>query len=314
LGSRYTSKSATGYNATPPSDDGATTEANKVKWSTIKNKLTDPPKVLAEAINTAINTALDYGPISVVSAAVTLGASHNNQFIEMSGASTPTLGDAATLGAGWFVDVKNTGSNVVTVARTTSGDMINDVTADVTMNALDYIRFVVNAAADGFNTVNSYAIATLASTQTDTQAGTRSDVFVTPESLFESGTWTTQLTDTSNDATHNASEGYFTRIGNVVHYIGRISTTSLGSVSGALFVSGLPYTASNATNNNPPGISSSAGGLAITAGQVVVPTVVGNAARVQLDLWDATTGTTPMQETEWSDNGSLTISGSYFVD
>jgi len=178
MGAKYSSNSISGYNSTPPSDDGATSEANKVKWSTIKNKLTDPPKTLAEAINTDINTALDYGPISVVSAAVTLGASHNNQFIEMSGASTPTLGDAATLTAGWFCDVKNTGSNVITMARTTSTDTINTVTADVTMNSLDYIRFVVNAAASGFQTVQVKI-----ATQAQADAGTASDVFITPETL-----------------------------------------------------------------------------------------------------------------------------------
>ena len=158
MGTKYSSQSISGYNSTPPPDDGSVSEANKVKWSTIKNKLTDPPKVLAEAVNTAINTALDYGPISVESAAVTLGASHNNQFIELSGASTPTLQDASTLGAGWFADVKNIGSQVITIARTTSTDTINDVTADITMSSLDYIRFVVNAAATGFNTVKTTEI------------------------------------------------------------------------------------------------------------------------------------------------------------
>ena len=33
------------YNASPPSDDGAQTEANKIKWSTIKTKLGDPLNV-----------------------------------------------------------------------------------------------------------------------------------------------------------------------------------------------------------------------------------------------------------------------------
>jgi hypothetical protein len=32
----------TGYNASPPSDDGSQTEANKVKWSTITGKIGDP--------------------------------------------------------------------------------------------------------------------------------------------------------------------------------------------------------------------------------------------------------------------------------
>ena len=178
MGTRYSSQSISGYNSTPPPDDGSVSESNKVKWSTIKNKLTDPAKVLAEAVNTAINTALDYGPISVVSAAVTLGASHNNQFIELSGASTPTLNSADGLGAGWFVDVKNIGASAITIARTDASDMINDVTADVTMNPLDYIRFVVNAAANGFQTVDVKR-----ATSAQVSAGTVSDAFITPETL-----------------------------------------------------------------------------------------------------------------------------------
>lgn len=182
MGTKYTSQSASGYNSTPPTDDGTQSDANKVKWSTIKDKLTDPAKTLADNINTQVNTALDYGPVSVDSAAVTLGTSHNNQFIELSGAATPTLDSSDGLGAGWFCDVKNVGTQAITMARERTNDTIDGVTADVTLNPLDYIRFVVNAAANGF-----YTVGIKKATAAQVQAGTASDVFITPEN-FKPGT------------------------------------------------------------------------------------------------------------------------------
>ena len=55
--SPYVSQSISGYNASAPADDGSETEANRIKWSTIKTKLPDPIKTLAEAINTQLVTA-----------------------------------------------------------------------------------------------------------------------------------------------------------------------------------------------------------------------------------------------------------------
>ena len=53
----FTSQTISGYNATPPSNDGAKTSANQVDWDKHKTKLADPIKTLAEAINTAVLAA-----------------------------------------------------------------------------------------------------------------------------------------------------------------------------------------------------------------------------------------------------------------
>ena len=53
----YTSQTISGYNSSPPPDDGTKVTANKVTWSGIKSKLGDPVKTLAEAINTELNTS-----------------------------------------------------------------------------------------------------------------------------------------------------------------------------------------------------------------------------------------------------------------
>lgn len=341
MGAKYSSNSISGYNSTPPSDDGTVSEANKVKWSVIKNKLTDPAKVLAEAINTSINTALNYGPISVVSAAVTLGASHNNQFIELSGAATPTLGSADGLGAGWFCDVKNIGASAITVARTKSGDMINDTTADVTMNPLDYIRFVVNAAASGFNTIQSKiatqaevtagtisdsyltpkSLAGMIATQAEVDSGTDTVKYVTPATLAEtttSGTWTPVIHDssaTNTDQTYSTQSGNFTKIGNRVFITGTVALSSLGSLTGGdqARIAGFPYT-SDVAITYAGGLDIFYGnGLAVTAGNALSGEILGNSTYSKLWVWDATTGVTQLTLTELSGDGSLAFNGSYQV-
>lgn len=55
----YTSVSVSGYNAaTVPVDDGTVTSANKIKWSTIKTKLSDPVDTAFTSINTNLGTAV----------------------------------------------------------------------------------------------------------------------------------------------------------------------------------------------------------------------------------------------------------------
>jgi hypothetical protein len=122
MGTKYLTNAASGYNATPPADDGTVSEANKVKWATIKTKLTDPAKTLADDINADLLTHFDMGP-TVLTSNTTLGASHYNQFIQVSGSGvTLTLSDAATLGAAWYCWIVNTDtSNSVTLGRATVG-------------------------------------------------------------------------------------------------------------------------------------------------------------------------------------------------
>ena len=47
----YTSQAISGYNASPPPDDGSQVAANKVEWAKHKTKLADPIKTLSEAVN-----------------------------------------------------------------------------------------------------------------------------------------------------------------------------------------------------------------------------------------------------------------------
>lgn len=54
--SPYTPPTEGSYNASPPPDDGSQTDANKVKWATIKAKLSDVVRAFALAVDTNITT------------------------------------------------------------------------------------------------------------------------------------------------------------------------------------------------------------------------------------------------------------------
>jgi hypothetical protein len=53
----YTTQTISGYNASPPSDDGAAESQNEATWSGIKTKIGDPVRTLAQDINTQLITS-----------------------------------------------------------------------------------------------------------------------------------------------------------------------------------------------------------------------------------------------------------------
>lgn len=130
---------------------------------------------------------------------------------------------------------------------------------------------------------------------------------------YEEGTWTPVLSDGTNNATMEAStEGKYTRIGRVVYLNFTVYTSSLGSVTGDIRVTGLPFTANASTG--PAAVYSSANQfLAITAGQYVSGRILGNSTYVELWLTDAAAGMTKMQGSEWSADGYANFAGFYIV-
>jgi len=151
VGSKYTTETISGWDATPPSDDGTVSEANKVKYSTVKGKLSTPLKTAIENIDSKLTTHFNVGPTALITN-TTLDSTHFNKVIQVSGSGvTLTLSDAATLTAGWFCDIISTdASNSVTLARTTGGNTINETAANITILSLQELRVIVNAAANGF--------------------------------------------------------------------------------------------------------------------------------------------------------------------
>ena len=114
----YSTQAISGYNASPPPDDGSATDANVLKWSNHKTKLADPLKTLAEAINAQTLTA--FGNIfgnshSTKATHYTVIASDIGTFIEVTAAANISLLPVSTAGQGFPLAIINTGSGVVTI-------------------------------------------------------------------------------------------------------------------------------------------------------------------------------------------------------
>lgn len=131
----YTTQSISGYNQSPPEDDGSQVSTNEIKWSTHKTKLGDPLKNLAEAINTETLAAfgLTFGQtISTHSSPYTVVAADRGKFLSVTGTTTITLIAVASAGDGFPLAIINTGTGVVTVDGS-GAETINGA-ATVTLN------------------------------------------------------------------------------------------------------------------------------------------------------------------------------------
>jgi len=130
---------------------------------------------------------------------------------------------------------------------------------------------------------------------------------------YEEGTWTPVLTDGVNNATMDAGAvGVYTKVGRIVTINCTVYTSSLGSVSGNLRVSGLPFASGNLVTPYP--VFSSANQLLnITAGQYVSGRITGTVSYIELWITNSTAGMTKMTATEWSADGYANFSASYFV-
>jgi len=130
----YSQPSISGYNASPPADDGTETTANQLTWAKHKTKLADPIKAFAEAIDAAASAAhgLEFGAAVVSkSSDYTVMTSDRGRFITVTGTTTITLPAAADAGSGFPLLICNTGSGIVTVDGATSETINGSVSIDL---------------------------------------------------------------------------------------------------------------------------------------------------------------------------------------
>lgn len=118
MGNPYTSKSISGYNTSPPPDDGTESEANRVNWSKHKTKLADPVKALAEAINTEVVAAfakIALNNTNSQAGSYTVQAVDQGKLIRLTAAGTITTPSAATVGNPFMFAVKNEHTATITI-------------------------------------------------------------------------------------------------------------------------------------------------------------------------------------------------------
>lgn len=152
MGTKYSTNTPTGYNSSPPADDGSTTASNKITWATIKTKLTDCFNTWSSSLNTALLNAFDTSCSSITGTYTTV-ASDNAKTLQCSGTFTVSLGDASTLGAGWYCHIVNSGSGTITIGRATGGNTLAGAASNITLAPLQATAVIVNQAANGFNII-----------------------------------------------------------------------------------------------------------------------------------------------------------------
>lgn len=128
---------------------------------------------------------------------------------------------------------------------------------------------------------------------------------------YEEGTWTPVLSDGTNNATMSGLSGHYTKIGNTVFLRAYIYTTSLGSVSGNLRITGLPFAVASGTNKFSAAAIGFGDSLAISAGQSLGAVFWPGDSYARLQIWSAATGSAIMQDTEWTANGEIMLQAQY---
>lgn len=131
----YSSVSITGYNASPPPDDGSQTAANEITWAGIKTKLPDPLKTAIEAVNANLLTAfakIAFNGRTAVGANYTILVTDQGKVISATNTITLTLPAAADASTPFMIGVKNDGTGVVTVDG--NGSELIDGVANKTVN------------------------------------------------------------------------------------------------------------------------------------------------------------------------------------
>ena len=130
---------------------------------------------------------------------------------------------------------------------------------------------------------------------------------------YEEGTWDAVVSDGTNPMTMHVDDdtGYYTKVGNLVTVTGLFSTTSLGSASGNIRITGLPFTVANNMAAYSGGVAAYGAGLDIDPIYTVTYYGQVNDTYINLTTWDATTGTSNLQASEWTANGGIIINFSY---
>ena len=132
---------------------------------------------------------------------------------------------------------------------------------------------------------------------------------------YEEGEWTISFEDASGNAmTMNSTykKGFYTKIGHRVIVSGYADVSSVGSASGNMRLTGLPF----AVINNVAGYSALTAypeNMNLTAGYSIVGYTGANSSRIILGLTDTTTGQSHLQASELT-TGNLIFSAVYVTN
>lgn len=160
----YSTQAISGYNSSPPPDDGSQTDANKVAWTKHKTKLADPVKTLAEAVNSQALSAFNRLALetwTAVTTTATVAESDWHTGLLMLATGRVNFPDPGGLEDGWHTAVFNgsTGSiQLQATATTTFRSLTGSAASEVILPA--------GQGARVYNTATTYLAMGLSSTAT----------------------------------------------------------------------------------------------------------------------------------------------------
>ena len=272
------------------------------------------------SFNDVASTSLTSGNIKVEGN--TISSENTNGDILLSPNGSGDVSTLRNLGVGTSTPFSSSGKNIEVSDANVSRLIFNNTSTNgnqyawysgtsgqaVLYNYTDSVEAIyVNSAADVKVTTGNLVIGTSGKgIDFSATSGTgTSELF----DDYEEGTWTPQITDLTNNATMSGNNGgVYTKTGRLVTISAVVETTSLGSMSGGLYISGLPYQpiAFSGAATSGRGL-----GLNITAGQSVSVFPSTSSPVLFVGIWSATTGTSFMSLAEWSASGRIEFSFSY---
>lgn len=164
----FTAPTISGYNASPPPDDGTQSEANRLNWSKHISKIGDPLKNWIDATLSAITAAFAkrfLNSSSTHSSGYTVVTADEGKLLRVSGTTTINLIAAATAGDGFVIPIKNVDTGTVTIDP--DGSETIDGAATFTLAAQEAAILM----CDGSNWQVVGRRATTVSAASDTAAG-----------------------------------------------------------------------------------------------------------------------------------------------
>jgi hypothetical protein len=117
-----------------------------------------------------------------------------------------------------------------------SGTAGNNITFTQVLN----VAKGATLALEGATSATGTGIAFPATQSASSDANTLDD--------YEEGTWTATLTGSSGSATYSTQAGTYTKIGNYVYVQAYVALTAIGTLTGSLSISGLPFTSNTSGN------------------------------------------------------------------
>ena len=125
---------------------------------------------------------------------------------------------------------------------------------------------------------------------------------------YEEGSWTATIGDGTNIVTLSTNVCRYIKVGKKVTLFGRVVTSSLGSVTGNLRISGLPFPAATVYGVLTAGVTA---GLSSTAGYNITGDLVSGNSHISLYRWSTALGVSALTSTQWSADGQMRFEITY---